>query len=100
MVAASFVIILKKDCRLVPIEDDSALWSSMVNNDTLQLEYIEHYYDDLQVYHIVIVSIDVIIFLLAFLNIAPAQEDIRFGFHLLVSERQFEILNGHFLREF
>ncbi len=79
------MIILKKDCRLVPIEEDSVLWSSMINNLTLQQDYIEHYYDDLQVYHIVVISIDVFIFLLAFLNIAPAQEDIRFGFHLLVS---------------
>lgn len=69
----------------MPIEEDSVLFASMVNNLTLQQDYIEHYYDDLQVYHIVIISIDVLIFLLAFLNIAPAQEDIRFGFHLLVS---------------
>ena len=70
----------------MPIEDDSALWSAMVNNETMQQGYIAHYYDHVQIYHIVLISVDVLIFLLAFLNLAPAQEDIRFGFHLLVSD--------------
>lgn len=85
LVATSFITILKKDCRLLPVEDNSKLWSSLVNNQTLQVEYIEHYYDDVQLYHIIIVTIDMLIFMLAFLNVAPSQEDIRFGFHLLVS---------------
>lgn len=87
LVATSFITILKKDCRLLPVEDNSKLWSSLVNNQTLQVEYIEHYYDDVQLYHIIIVTIDMLIFMLAFLNVAPSQEDIRFGFHLLVSWR-------------
>ncbi|CAG2122596.1 unnamed protein product, partial [Medioppia subpectinata] len=33
---------------------------------------------------IIVISADVILFLLAFINISPTQEDLRFGFHLLV----------------
>lgn len=76
---------MKKDCRLIPIKDNADIWTSLASNRTVEEDYIDHYYDEVQVYHIVIVSIDVFIFLLAFLSIAPSQEDIRFGFHLLVS---------------
>ena len=48
-------------------------------------DFINHFYDTIQIYHIIVISADVILFLLAFINIAPAQEDLRFGFHLLVS---------------
>ncbi|KAI2802597.1 hypothetical protein BLOT_010055, partial [Blomia tropicalis] len=95
LVVASFIVIMRKDCRVLPIEDDSSLWSQMVNNRSMQVHYIEHYYDDVQIYHIVIFTIDVIVFLMAFLNVAPSQEDIRFGFHLLMAINKIAEYNNN-----
>jgi hypothetical protein len=85
LVIGSFVAIIKKDCRGIPLPVDSKFRPSVVTNQSLMDDFVNHFYDSIQIYHMVIISADVVLFLLALINIAPAQEDLRFGFHLLVS---------------
>jgi len=87
LIIGSFVAIIKKDCRGIPLPLDSKFRPSAVTNQSLMDDFVDHFYDTIQIYHIVIIITDVVLFLLAIINIAPAQEDLRFGFHLLVSPK-------------
>ncbi|XP_054158753.1 uncharacterized protein LOC128957062 [Oppia nitens] len=82
LIIGSFVVIIKKDCQCIPLPSDDKLWQN--NNISIMEEFFEHFYDTLKVYHIIVICADILLFLLAFINIAPNQEDLRFGFHLLV----------------
>lgn len=91
---ASFFVINKKECRLVILaQEDSKSWHpdsdlDSLNETLIQLakeHFVIHYYDSIQINHSVIISVGILMLVLSIVNIAPGQEDLRFGFHLLVS---------------
>jgi hypothetical protein len=84
-------VLTRKECQTVILAQEDGKWYDPIvaQNESLMQSakeyFVTHYYDMLQIYHGIIIATGALLFVLAFVNIAPAQEDVRFGFHLLVS---------------
>ena len=80
----SLVLVNTKTCLIASVSYETAT-KQLKWNGTLIEQFVDQFYFDIQLYHIIILSIALIILILGFVNIAPENDDVRFGFHFLVN---------------